>query len=161
MLTEFERFMAKVDTSGDCWLWTASLSGSGYGQFFVGSRRWYAHRWSYDRFKGPIPDGLEIDHLCRVKVCVNPDHLEAVTHRENQRRGTSPVARNMDATHCIHGHEFTPENTIQYRNGKRACRECSRRKRRAFYRANAEQERASRRQRYAASREGGTDDDRE
>ncbi len=81
-------------------------------------------------FKGPIPEGLELDHLCRVRHCVNPDHLEAVTHRENIRRGLGGPR-----SHCINGHEFTPENT-SLKRGWQACRACSREKMRVRAAAN-------------------------
>lgn len=77
----------RVSDSG-CWIWQGSVSNTGYGR--IGSR--YAHRVSYERSNGPIPDGLTIDHLCRTTLCVNPDHLEPVTHRENVLRGMSPGA---------------------------------------------------------------------
>lgn len=84
-----ERFWSKVDKGADdeCWLWTASTDGHGYGQFWNGERRMPTHRWAYEQARGPIPEGLQLDHLCRVRRCVNPDHLEAVTQAENIRRG--------------------------------------------------------------------------
>ena len=109
-----------------CWEWLGSTS-TGYGCF----RRGYAHRYSYELHKGAIPDGLQIDHLCRNRLCVNPDHLEAVTVRVNVLRGVSRVAANARQSHCIRGHEFTPENTRRRANGSRACRECGRQRGRA------------------------------
>ena len=88
--------------------------------------RWrteWAHRVSYELFRGPIPDGLQIDHLCRIRHCVNPDHLEAVTQRENILRGTSPSAKAAARDACINGHPYTPENTKLFR-GDRQCRTC-------------------------------------
>ncbi|WP_338185886.1 HNH endonuclease signature motif containing protein [Jatrophihabitans sp.] len=88
------RFLQYVDQSGPCWTWTGVRHRTrGYGRFYVGGRggRYVqAHRWSYEHFVGPIPDGLEIDHLCAVTSCVNPAHLEAVTPDENKRRGPLP-----------------------------------------------------------------------
>jgi hypothetical protein len=116
-------------TSG-CWLWTGSRYTGGYGKFFAFGRERAAHRVSYEFFVGPIPEGLALDHLCRVRRCVNPDHLEPVTYRENTLR--SPVAHaalNAAKTHCKHGHEFTPENTRITTGGRRSrrrCRECER-----------------------------------
>ena len=84
-----------------------------------------AHRVAYELTNGPIPDGLELDHLCRVRHCVNPSHIEAVTHRENTLRGTGPIPHRARQSHCKHGHEFTPENTYRLPNGCRHCRTCS------------------------------------
>lgn len=108
-----------VDPSSGCWNWLQYRSPQGYGRFTFGGKILVAHRWSYERFVGPIPDGLQLDHLCRNTSCVNPDHLEPVTNAENQRRAAE--AR----THCKHGHEFTPENTSRS-GGRRTCRECAR-----------------------------------
>lgn len=83
------RFWARVERSDSCWLWTGSTTKAGYGMFGAGRRgmgNLYAHRYSYEWAKGPIPAGLHIDHLCRVRNCVNPAHLEAVTQGENNRR---------------------------------------------------------------------------
>lgn len=123
--TPEERFWAKVNKTDSCWLWTASKNGSGYGQFWDGTRFFYAHRFSYELLVGPIPEGLELDHLCRVHACVNSMHLEAVSHRENTLRGTGASARNAARTHCAHGHLFDETNTIHDRaKGWRSCREC-------------------------------------
>ncbi len=80
------RFWAKVEKTDTCWLWTGSLNSAGYGGFSTGPTRDLAHRWAYAHEVGPIPEGLDLDHLCRVKRCVNPAHLEAVTRAENLRR---------------------------------------------------------------------------
>jgi hypothetical protein len=138
-----ERFMEKVEKTEDgCWLWLASLDARGYGQF----RRpepphiAKAHRVSYELHVGPIPEGLTLDHLCRVRHCVNPDHLEPVTNRENILRGESFTAQQARQTHCVRGHEFTPENTHVWR-GHRGCRACDRQdrpERRRRERARAE-----------------------
>src|SRR5690242_3990108 len=100
------RFWSKVDKSGFCWLWTASVDHDGYGRFVVDGKTCKAHRIAYTLSIGPIPDGLTIDHLCRNKRCVNPAHLEAVSQKENNHRGTSPSALNIQKTHCIRGHAF-------------------------------------------------------
>lgn len=126
-----ERFWAKVEKARKCWLWTGAHSPVGYGQFWVGpGRKWMpAHRFAYEYFVAPIPAGLEVDHLCRNPPCVNPAHLEVVTSRENVLRSDGVAAKNGAKTHCINGHEFTPENTRVYlfRGGwHRACRECQR-----------------------------------
>lgn len=84
-----ERFWAKVDRRSDaeCWLWLAATAGAGYGQFGANGKSVRAHRYAYEALVGPIPDGLEIDHLCNIRLCVNPGHMEPVTHAENVRRG--------------------------------------------------------------------------
>lgn len=122
-----DRLLAKTTPQGDCWLWTGSL-GSGYGRIFVDGKTEPAHRITYEHFVGPVPDGLELDHLCRNTRCVNPSHLEPVTHAENIRRGDLALGIRSAATHCVNGHEFTPENTApRKRNGSvhRRCRKCN------------------------------------
>lgn len=125
-----ERFWEKVDKNGPggCWLWTASKISAGYGNFVPNGRGSHtlAHRWAYEQAMGPIPAGADLDHLCRTPACVNPDHLEAVTHRENVLRGTSPSAGHARKTHCSHGHELVPENiyTPPSLPNARCCRTC-------------------------------------
>ncbi len=131
------RFWAKVEKTGDCWLWTGSRS-RGYGTIRIGGRdgrSLYTHVLSYEKACGPVPDGRVLDHLCRVRHCVNPAHLEVVDQRTNILRGDGVAARNAQKTHCERGHEFTPENTItrwRRRSGGgwlRECRECRRSRR--------------------------------
>lgn len=107
-----------------CWDWVSNRSGAGYGMTWEGGRTVYAHRLLYERHKGPIPAGLQIDHLCRNRSCVNPDHLEAVPCKENIRRGYSPAAIARRTNRCARGHEFTLENTYRRQSGRRMCRTC-------------------------------------
>ena len=109
------------EPNSGCWIWLGHQSPSGYGMLSVNGRPQYVHRLIYERQYGPIPNGLELDHRCRMRCCVNPNHLEAVTHRINMGRGSKACQ-----THCIHGHAFTPENTFRNKNGTRACRSCKR-----------------------------------
>jgi len=124
-----ERIIANrvIDAEG-CWIWQLHInSRTGYGNVNFHGQRMLAHRASYQAFVGPIPDGLELDHLCRTRTCVNPAHLEPVTSRENSAR--SPlnfVGINLAKTHCKHGHPFDEANTKIRRDGARACRTCLR-----------------------------------
>ena len=99
-------------------------SGKRYGQMTINGAIIGAHRYAYEQVRGPIPAGLELDHLCRNPSCCNPDHLEPVTPRENKLRGTSPTAENARRTHCRRGHPFTQRNTYRRPDGRRYCRAC-------------------------------------
>lgn len=130
-----QRFWEKVDKNGPtpehrpelgpCWVWTAATIEE-YGYFWLDGDNVRAHRVSCEWERGPIPEGLVVDHLCRNHSCVRPSHLEAVTEQENILRGTGPSAENAAKTHCIHGHAFTPENTKMTPRGGRHCRTCAR-----------------------------------
>lgn len=115
-------------TVGDgCWEWTAGRTGGGYGAIMVEGRQSTAHRVVYEVFVGPIPIGLDLDHLCRNRGCVRPDHLEPVTRRENLLRGETLAARHAAKTHCDAGHELTVENVYERKDKPgRMCRECRR-----------------------------------
>lgn len=119
------RLWPKVDRRGpdECWPWTAADNGAGYGVIGHEGRIVYAHRFAYGSLVGPIPAGTELDHLCRNRGCVNPAHLEPVTHRENVARGQAPAARIARTGSCASGHPRTPENTWR-RGGKTFCRPC-------------------------------------
>lgn len=129
--TPAKRFWAKVTATNDkgCWLWTGATNGKKtYGMVATSpGRTGPAHRVSYEWAGGHIPEGWDVDHLCRVTLCVRPDHLEAVPHRVNIMRGVGFAATNAMKTHCVNGHEFTPENTVTWGNrGGRTCLECKR-----------------------------------
>jgi hypothetical protein len=116
--------------SSPCWIWQSGVDNSGYGTS-PGTRilppHTRAHRIAYAAFVGPIPDGFEIDHLCNVRLCCNPAHLEAVTKEENNRRSMPQrrlAMRALRRTHCIRGHELTPENSRYRKDGGRQCRTC-------------------------------------
>lgn len=122
-----DRFWSKVDTSGPCWEWTATRNHLGYGQIWSGprGRLLMAHRAAYELLVGPIPEGLELDHLCRNRACVDPDHLEPVTHAENMRRAPYDAPASKRAkTHCPKGHPYSGSNLYVNPKGSRECRAC-------------------------------------
>lgn len=119
------RFLQKIviNKKTKCWEWTAHKSKLGYGVMRYGPRALgvrEAHIIAYEIFTGPVPEGKELDHLCRNRGCVNPSHLEPVTHHENMRRG-----HHATKTHCKNGHEFDEKNTLIGKNGRRHCRKCA------------------------------------
>jgi hypothetical protein len=142
-LTMEERFMKKVLVTPDCWIWIGSKyyyskSPQLYGHIQYEGRVQPAHRVAHLLWIGPIPYKYDVDHLCRHTLCVNPKHLEAVPHRVNViERGQGPFANRAKQTHCIRGHEFTPENTYIHKSrGVRVCKTCHRERNRAIGRAN-------------------------
>lgn len=126
-----ERFLNKIspEPNSGCWLWTAYLNQDGYGKFGVAGEARYAHVWAYETFVVPVPDGLELDHKCRVRSCCNPHHLEPVTHIVNCRRGLVG-SQHSSKTHCPSGHPYSESNTrfATQRGGKyvnRLCKICA------------------------------------
>lgn len=133
---------------GRCWPWDGKLNNKGYGSIGISGSTVGAHRWPYEQERGAIPAGLHADHLCRNRACVRPSHIEPVTCRVNTLRGANFAALKAAQTHCIHGHEFTAENTYRSSNGTRKCRACIRARRAARYASDpAYRERACQRER--------------
>lgn len=128
-----KRFLSKValDDGIRCWGWTGTKLSKGYGHFYAKGKMRMAHRVSYEHFSAPIPDGLQLDHLCRNRACVNPLHLEPVTGVENVRRGASFAAVNARKTHCPQGHPYEGDNLVVIKNG-RDCRACRRERNRRY-----------------------------
>jgi hypothetical protein len=120
-----KRFESKYTTepNSGCWLWMGHINAAGYGQYWFDRKMEYAHRAAYKILVGSIPDDLELDHLCRIRSCVNPLHLEAVTRAVNVRRSTVGE-KNRQKTHCLRGHPFSGENLAIRPNGSRRCRAC-------------------------------------
>ncbi len=132
-----QRFWSKVRKTRTCWLWMSHLDKDGYWRFWYNGKAVPAHRFAYEIWVGPIPEGLTIDHKCRIRHCVRPFHLEPVTNRINILRGVGAAAQNARKTHCINDHELTGNNVYTYRNG-RDCRTCARANaRRRYYRLAA------------------------
>jgi len=130
---EKARFLKKLSIgtpASGCWVWHGALKSNGYGYVFAGGRDQNAHRVAYQWFVGPIPEGLELDHLCRNRGCVNPSHLEPVTRWENIKRGAMEEARQRRTTErltCSKGHPWNEQNTyVHAKTGARHCRECHR-----------------------------------
>lgn len=115
-----ERFDSNVipEPMSGCFLWIGGVFNTGYGQFCTSAKTWRAHRFAYVRARGPIPEGLVLDHLCRNKLCVNPLHLEAVTNRVNTIRGIGPASARANRPRCVRGHDYD-------RITKKGARKCS------------------------------------
>ena len=119
-----ERFWSRVEITGFCWNWVGTLSPAGYGRITEADRTEHlAHRWAYETLtQQAIPKGMHIDHLCRNRACVNPDHMEVVPGAVNVMRGFGPPAKNARKTHCQYGHELPQQGEFY----DRTCRECRR-----------------------------------
>jgi hypothetical protein len=111
-----------VKTEAGCWLWPGELNEKGYGKVDFEGRKWRVHRLVYTHLRGPIPAGLELDHLCRVNRCANPDHLEALTRQEHAKRHPRSLRRR---SHCRRGHPLVGDNLYVRPTGSRVCRTCS------------------------------------
>lgn len=129
------RFEASFVRTDGCWPWRDALDPGGYGKFRDRGRERAAHVLAYELYVGPVPDGLVLDHLCRNRACVNPAHLEPVTHRENILRGTSFAAQNAVKTHCPNGHPYDDANVYRSPRNQRRCRVCGRAWANAYYRS--------------------------
>lgn len=121
-----DRFFSRVtEDENGCWIFSKANS-KGYAAFYENGAPIEGHLWAWRLFIGDVPDGLTLDHLCRVRVCVNPWHLDPVPHRVNILRGIGPAAINARRTQCVNGHPFTSENTYLTPDGRRQCRVCIR-----------------------------------
>lgn len=125
-----ERIASKIEVAENgCWVWTASKTNQGYAQVNRQGKTSTAHRVVYELLVSKIPEGLQLDHICRVRHCVCPSHLEPVTQCENILRGVGVAAVNAAKTHCAHGHELSTDNLVPFdwiKLGKRICLICSR-----------------------------------
>jgi len=122
-----DRLWKRVSKSEDgCWNWTGHVSGGGYGRIRNGGKREQAHRVSFALAGNKIPEGLVVDHICNNRRCVRPDHLQAITQRDNILRSDSPPARQSKQVACLNGHPLDGDNLFMRRNGKRECRVCIR-----------------------------------
>lgn len=132
-LDDLSWFWVQVEKTDECWLWHGCIEVNGYGVASVSGKTLKAHVIAYEALIGPKPEGMELDHLCRIRHCVNPAHLEPVTHQENTLRGTGPTAVNAAKDVCDSGHPFDADNTYWRHNGGRDCRQCRRVRSLAYY----------------------------
>lgn len=154
-MNKIDNFWGKVDKSGagGCWLWTASLHKDGYGQCRIIGKTMLAHRVAYFLLNGPIAKGLEFDHLCRVRRCVNPDHLEPVTHKVNVLRGLSFSALHAKKPYCIRGHQLKILRKGKEALGWRECLVCKKQLARVYNTENADKIKKAKRENYQKNRD--------
>lgn len=142
MKTDVQAFFEKVNQTSECWLWTGTLTSRGYGRFHIHGKRFRAHRWSYERFVNKIEEGLTIDHLCKNKSCVKPQHLEAVTNSVNISRywandSSITESRDWKTGTCTNGHDLSIVGYVdrKKKNGSisRECIQCRRNQHRRHY----------------------------
>ena len=130
----------RKDANG-CWIWLGHLT-QGYGRMYLNGRQIGAHKAAYEMFIGPVADGLQLDHLCRNRACVNPEHLEPVPPSVNILRGDGPPARNARKTHCLRGHVLSPDN-LNPHHPNRECLICSRERKRVWEWRHRQKEKGS------------------
>ena len=135
-----------------CRIWTGGTYSNGYGQMNVNGKSRLVHRLAYEIANGVIPEGLEIDHLCRVRACIDAEHMEAVTPLKNMERAFSPSMVASHANLCFRGHVLSPENTIKVTERKRTCRICTNDRKRRYYAQNREEEQRRARERFHAKK---------
>ena len=138
--SEQRAFWSKVLKSEYCWLWQGTILNNGYGQITINYQKYLVHRWAYTDQVGPIPEGLVLDHLCRNRRCVRPDHLETVTLKENVLRGEGVTAKFAVALECVNGHPLVEDNVRPRKGGGRDCRTCKNRRQREYMRRKKERE---------------------
>lgn len=133
MIDPIIRFFEKVDKTKDgCWLWIGGISDGGYGVFDYNGKSHNSHKWLYERNKKRVPKNKQLDHLCRNRACVNPDHLEIVTFKQNILRGISPSAINAKKTHCKKGHILDGDNLYINPTNARVCKTCRKNSQESF-----------------------------
>jgi hypothetical protein len=135
----FWSYVEQEPNSG-CWLWTGAINGCGYGFISVSGEMHRAHRVAFELCRGAIPEGLQLDHLCRVRRCVNPDHLDPVSQRENVLRGTGITAANAAKTHCPRGHAYADNAYVRPGRTDRECRLCNKERHQRYRQAIKERQ---------------------
>ena len=143
-----------IDEVNGCWLWQGDSVKGGYGRTVVDGRKWLAHRAAFTAYKGPIPEGLTLDHLCKRPPCCNPEHLEPVTMKENTMRGRSFSRINAEKTTCKNGHPLAGDNLYLYPDGRRECRICIRNRGARRYESHGELIRIQNKARYHTKKHG-------